>query len=227
MASIFDYNNNNQYNDFNRFSNLDGIEYKMVYELLHSKSKYAENIWKLLYYTTPDALMQDNLTYEQKSALICGENNTGETLNKRVFITPYIDDAWTEQTAHIHIYVDALHSPNHIVSNVHVSIETIVHAKVGTILSDVNEADANPNDSDINGEPVVLRKNRATVLLKNVLALFNGMNLDGIGQLQFNQSIDPYCVSTQYLWNSRVYYGHLTRMVVKMASASSSPNRGY
>lgn len=220
------YNQNNEYNDFNRFPDLDGIEYKMVNELLYSKSKYAENIWKLLYYATPDALMQDNLTLEQKVSLICVENDTVET-GKRVFITPYINDAWTEQTAHIHIYVDALHSPNHIVSNVHVCIETIVHAKTGTILSDVNEADANPNDSDVNGVPIVLRKNRATVLLKNVLALFNGMNLDGIGQLQFNQSIDPYCVSTQYLWNSRAYYGHTTRMVIKMSGASTSPNFGY
>lgn len=224
MATL--YNQDNQYNDFNRFSNLDGIEFKLVNELLYSKSKYAENIWKLLYYATPDALMQDNLTLAQKTSLICVENDTAET-GKRVFITPYINDAWTEQTAHIHIYVDALHSPNHIVSNVHVCFETIVHSKIGTILSDVNEAEANPNDSNADGEPIVLRKNRATVLLKNVLGLFNGMSLDGIGQLQFNQSIDPYCISTQYLWNSRAYYGHVTRMVIKMANASTSPDFGF
>ena len=39
-------NRNNEFNDFDRFPNLDGIEYKMVNELLYSKSKYAENIWK-------------------------------------------------------------------------------------------------------------------------------------------------------------------------------------
>lgn len=219
-------NGNYNYNDFNRFQNLDGLEWKLVNQLLYSDSKYAENIWKLLYYSTPDALTRDNLTLMQKQSLICVENDTGET-GKRVFITPYINDAWTEQTAHIHIYVDALHSPNHIVSNVHVCIETIVHSKLGTILSDVNEADANPNDSHVDGAPLVLRKNRATVLLKNVLALFNGMSIDGIGQLQFNQAIDPYCVSTQYLWNSRAYYGHLTRMVVKMSGASTNPEFGF
>lgn len=220
------YNNGATQNDFNRFPNLDGVEYKMVRELLYSKSKYAENIWKILQYPTPDALTKDDLTLGQKAALICDENNTLET-GKRVFITPYINDAWTEQTAHLHIYVDALHAPNYVLSNVHVCIETIVHAKVGTILSDVNEERNNPNDCDAEGNPIVLRKNRATVLLKNVIALYNGMTLDGVGQLQFNQSIDPYCVSTQYMWNSRSYFGHVTRMVIKMAGVSATPDRGF
>ena len=93
------------YNEFNRFPNLDGVEYKMVNELLHNPSQYAENIWKLIGYTTPDALVRDNLTLQQKAALICDENDTLET-GKRVFITPYINDAWTDQSAHLHIYVE-------------------------------------------------------------------------------------------------------------------------
>lgn len=224
MATL--YNQFNQFNNFNRFPNLDGIEYKMVNELLYSKSKYAENIWKLLYYATPDALVKDNLTLEQKVSIICMENDTGEE-HKRVFITPYVNDAWTEQTAHMHIYVDALYPQNQGVANVCVCIETIVHAKVGTIESDVNENNANPNDSDGNGVPVVLKKNRATVLLKNVIALFNGMSLKGVGDLQFNQTVDSRSVSTQYNWNSRAYYGHTTRLVIKMSGVSDSPNNGY
>ena len=214
------------YNEFNRFPNLDGVEYKMVNELLHNPSQYAENIWKLIGYTTPDALVRDNLTLQQKATLICDENDTLET-GKRVFITPYINDAWTDQSAHLHIYVDALHSPNYVLSNVHVCIETIVHAKVGTILSDVDEPHGNPNDSGADGIPIVLRKSRATCLLKNVIALFNGMSLDGVGQLQFNQSVDPYCVSTPFTWNSKAYFGHVTRMVIKMSGVSSTPEFGF
>lgn len=213
-----------EYNQYARLPNLDGLEWKLVDFLIHSESKYAENIWKILKYDTPDALTKPNLTVEEKIALICLENDTGET-GKRVFITPYINDAWTEQSSHIHIYVDAIHAPNHLVSNVHVSIETIVHSKIGIILSDLDEKNANPNDCR-EGEPLVLRKNRATVLLKNVIALFNGMIIDGIGTLQFNQEIDPYCVSNEYSWNSRAYYGHLTKMVVKMSGGSGNPNRG-
>jgi len=226
MPQLYNDGQMYNYNDFNRFPNLDGVEYKMVNELLYSKSQYAENIWKLMYYTTPDALVRDNLTLSQKASLICTENDTLET-GKRVFITPYINDAWTDQSAHLHLYVDALHAPNYVLSNIHVCIETIVHAKIGTILSDVDEPKGNPNDCDADGVPVVLRKSRATCLLKNVLALYNGMSLDGVGQLQFNQSIDPYCVSTPFTWNSKSYFGHVTRMVIKMAGVSSSPEFGF
>lgn len=58
---IFEYS---AYNDFNRFANLDSITWKLVYVLLHSDSKYADLLWKVLYYNSVDCLLKPSLTYE-------------------------------------------------------------------------------------------------------------------------------------------------------------------
>ena len=79
------------YNEYNRFPNLDSIEPKIISHLLNSQSKPAQILWKLLKYNTMDALSHENLTYEERKALIFEEN--GESTGKRVFYAPFIDDA--------------------------------------------------------------------------------------------------------------------------------------
>ena len=43
--------------------------------------KNNENIWKLLYYNTPDCLQQNNLTIDQKSALIYTGQNISNSIS--------------------------------------------------------------------------------------------------------------------------------------------------
>ena len=43
-------------NAYNRFVNLDNIEYRIVNYLAKSKTKYANNLWKILKYDTEDCL---------------------------------------------------------------------------------------------------------------------------------------------------------------------------
>ena len=46
------------------------IPYKIIETLALSESIIAENLWKLLKYTTTDTLSQPNLTFEEKMALV-------------------------------------------------------------------------------------------------------------------------------------------------------------
>lgn len=78
-----------EFNDFNRFQNLDGIEAKIVEHLVNSESKHAQTIWKLLKYNDLNALSKPNLTKKEREALICFDNGYGNT--KRVFFQPFVD----------------------------------------------------------------------------------------------------------------------------------------
>lgn len=114
----------------------------------------------------------------------------------RVFMQPFVDDAWSEQCSSIYVYVNGIYPNNLQLSTVDVTIELIVHSKISVINGDGDELtnpDANPNDSTDKGDIVVTSKNRATVLLKSLLAEFNGLYIDGIGFLEFNSEKTKDC----------------------------------
>lgn len=218
--------------NYNRLTNLDSLEWKIISHLLYSQTKNAQNIWKILKYPTMDCLLQDNVSLEDRYALIDTED--GKETNKRMFLSPYVDDAWTEQCAHVHIYTDGIFPQNHEVATVNVAIETISHSKIIKVLGDADGRDINPllpppnpNDSNKQGEPVVLYKNRETVLLKSMIAELNGLYLDGVGYFQFNQKTNSYNNSQQKLWNGRTYIGHITKMAMLVSGVSEGPNYNF
>ena len=79
---------------FNRFTNLDNIEWKVIDFLVKSKSKYANYLWKVLKYNTEDCLSKEDLTEAQKRAMIY--TNNGDAAGYRVFMGPFVDDAYEE-----------------------------------------------------------------------------------------------------------------------------------
>ena len=234
--------NNYDNNDvaFNRFVNLDNIEWHMIMDLVSSESKYARNIWKILKYDTADCLLQDNVSRADRLDLIYTDN--GDASTKRVFMTPYVDDGWTQQSSHLHIFVDTVEPQNHLSAVVNIGVETIIHNKLSNILGDAdpeklikdaegkdNNCDkgTNPVEVDAEGNVLVPYKNRATVLLKSVLAEFNGKFVNGIGKIQFNQKLSPYGIAKQYLWNNRNFYGHSTIFSTILSGVSASSYCGY
>ena len=219
------------FNEFNRFENLDSIEAKMAIHLIYSQSKYAKAIWKLLKYSDPNALNQADLTVEEKLELICSaSNDTTEVNKKRLFLAPFVDDAWQEQCASLYIFVDTLKPFDQGRSNVIVNVETVVHSKVSIVNGDYAEGKELNNPSDLldpEEHIVVAFKNRATVLLKCLLAEFNGLYLDGIGYLQFNQKLDIQSGTDMPLFNSRSYYGHSSKFVVTISGVSGKSVFGF
>lgn len=205
---------------FNRFVNLDNVEWHIIDYLAKSRSKYAEYLWKILKYDTEDCLLQDDLSYEEKMALVY--TNNGDSTPYRVFMTPYIDDAWDEQSSHLHIYIDSIVPKNHISSTVNVRFECIVHNKISNIIGDATQYNDRSNPSELhNGEITTPYKNRATVLLKCALAALNGEFVSGVGVLQFNQTLSPLSQSKMSLWNNRKFYGFSSLMSTLMAGDST------
>ena len=212
---------------FNRFSNLDNIEWKIVEYLITSKSKYANYLWKVLKYDTEDCLSQPDLTEEEKRQLVYTTN--GDATPFRVFISPFVDDAWEVQSSHLHIYVYGINPISHITGKVHICFECIVHNKISNIFGDASEYNdqSNPVELNKNGEPVTLYKSRATEMLKDVVAALNGEMINGVGVFQFNETLSPYDTAKASLWNSKSFFGYRIIMTTLLSGVSECSNCGY
>ena len=119
---------------------------------------------------------------------------------------------------------------DHLKAAIGVTIETVVHAKIAAVRGDGDPSlnkEANPNDSDSEGNIVVAFKNRATVLLKSILAELNGLYIDGIGYLQFNTKLSLKSKTEMPLFNNRSYYGHATMFGMMLSGVSDSGNIGF
>lgn len=223
--SIFNYS---QYNDMNRFANLDSITWKLVYVLLNSDTKYADQLWKVLYYNSVDCLLKPSLTYEQKVSLL--DIVDGKEDSKRIFLAPFMNDGWTEECAHLHLFIRDIIPRGTNESIVEVAAETVTHSKVAVILGDATGENTNINPNDLTPDhlqSLVNYKNREEVLSKCVLALFNGLYLDGSGYLQYNRELYSLLGTKQNVYNNRALIGHTHTFGMKMCSSSGSAVFGY
>lgn len=179
-----------KYQDLNRFTNLDGIEAKIVRHLVESTSKYADVFWKILKYDDLYALNRPSLDRQERLKLV--NNDNGESNEKRVFITPRDADGQVDQCSSVYIYVENIQPISGQTSMVGVTVDTSVYTKIGVIAGDGDKDSSenpewvNPNESDRQGSVVVPIKSRATVLLKCILAELNGLYIDGVGYLTFD-----------------------------------------
>jgi len=217
-----------KYQSANRFSNLDGIEAKIITHLIGSKSCLAEDIWRLLKYADEGALSKPALTREEKEELVfTGDNGAPDaTKAARVFLAPFVDDAWKEQGSSLYVYVSEIYPLDRMNSEVVVNFEVVVHSQTSVVRGngdpDLNPH-ANPNDSDAEGNLVVSVKNRATALMKDVMAEFNGIYLDGVGYLFMADGKKAKAGVKVSLWNKGSFYGHRISMVMGMSGVSSAP----
>lgn len=215
-------------NAFNRYTNLDNIEWSIIRYLINSETKFANNLWKILKYDTEDCLLKENVSKKERAKLVYIDN--GDSTNCRVFMEPFTDDSWTERSSHLHIYVGDVEPENHLVSKVNIVFETITHNKITNIIGDATSEDlsmVNPAEFDDDENPIILYKNRETVMLKCVLAELNGMFVNGVGVMQFNLTHNGNDKSKQKLWNGKTYYGHETIMSTMLSGTSEDSECGF
>ena len=200
---------------YNRFTNLDGIEDKVIFYLLSEQDKNSEqlemvhSLWRLLFYNDEYCLIDDEKhplpKYREIMKMVDtnGINQTG----KRLFRYPFVEDTFTEECSMIRVYVDNIYPINHMTAAVNIGVEVIIHNKIANIINNLYNAEEEANNPT-ELYPLITYKNRAVVMLKNVLALLNGADIAGVGKLQFNVQIDRTSQSLMGKWNNRNYYGY-------------------
>ena len=202
---------------FNRFVNLDSIEERIINYLINSETYNAERIWKLLKYGTLDALTKSNLTKKEKSELIYrGEE---EQSNKRVFMQSYLDDAFSTQCSLLKFYVDSIVPINHLIAVVNIGVDIMSHSKTQIVYNDAMDDIENP-DIYREIEQQIVYKNRNTLLLKCILAELNGADIEGVGQLQFNQKQSVFNQSKSGIFDNKMYNGSKTIFSTQMSGVN-------
>ena len=127
---MIDYNNV----AFNRFTNLDSIEDRIIYYLLSPNNKKPQEleqthiIWKLLMYNDLEALNKPTPKYQDVVKLIANDNIS--QTDKRIFRDLHLEDGWIEQCSLLKIYIDQVIPQNRAMANVLVGIDIITHNKI-------------------------------------------------------------------------------------------------
>lgn len=202
---------------YNRFTNLDGVEDKILFYLLSEKDKNPEQlklvheIWRVLFYNDEHCLINDEQhpLPKYKDIMKLLDNNGVNQTGKRLFRYPFVEDSFVEECAQIRIYIDSIIPITHLSALVNIGVDVIIHNKIVNILNDLyNEQDEPNNLTELS--PMVTYKNRSTLLLKNVIALLNGADIAGVGKIQFNIEANRFSQSLMGKWNNRNFFGYKT-----------------
>ncbi len=200
---------------YNRFTNLDGIEDKVLFYLISEKDKnerqlkMVHEIWRILYYNDEHCLVEDEEhplpKYKDIAKML---DNTGvDQTGKRLFRYPFVEDSFDERCSQIRVYIDSIVPISHLTATVNIGVEVIIHNKLANIMNNLYDAQGNfYNLTEL--DPFVTYKNRSTVLLKNILALLNGADIAGVGKLQYNVNTNRFSQSLLGRWNNRNFFGY-------------------
>lgn len=198
---------------WNRFNNLESLEDRVIFYLLSPKGKtdlqlvQVHNLWRCIYYPSADALLKPLPKFSDVMELLSNGQQGQDT--KRIFRSPYMDDAWKDECAMLKVYIDSVIPRNAYTSQVNVGIDCVCHNKIINLT--VPEKDESTFIDEVDGiKYYVQTKSRISVMIKAVLSLLNGADVQGIGQMQFNYEQFMYNESRYALWNNRNFEGHKT-----------------
>lgn len=186
---------------FNKFINIDSIDTRIVNYLRDSESKEAERIWKLLKYSDMRALFQEPLTKKEKNELIYRDKDQN---SKRIFTMPLVEDSMTETCSLLKIYISSIEPTDHLRAIVNIAIDILSHNKLNNVYNDSNDILEEGREV----EEDIIVKNRNNILLKSILGILNGANVEGVGMLQFNQSLTKESQMKNYSNNKTNFYGY-------------------
>lgn len=196
--------NGNSSMAFNDYSEMPQIPYKIVATLLTEKSQAAEDFWKLLKYTDVNALDKDNLTYDEKVALIW----TGDSIeqNYNVFLKPLIGSSLDTAEAQTQLRV--------------FRYTTMPITRFEAIIS--FEADFITNEKTALVYQNGLLCERTDLMESFFLDIMNGRDIEiGSGFVTFDRELSRSCNSQLNIGNSKSFYGRSLVMALEFISGES------
>lgn len=168
----------------NKYYNVSYLPYNLTEYLFEN-----ENIWKLIYYITNDALDKPNLTREEKISLIWRGEDRQEDF--RIFLTPMQENIQPTQSCILRIFTHKIKPINAMYSDVLIGIEMLCETKLGML-----------ND----GRP------RLDVLWEEIMKTILGKDIKGVGNVYFAQGNggSSECSSYNQIGNKRNYFDKFT-----------------
>ena len=196
--------NGNSSMAYNSYKEMPQLPYKVIAALLTEESQIAEDFWKLLKYTDVNALEKDNLTYDEKVALIW----TGDSVEQKynVFLKPLIgssmDDA--EAQTQLRIFRYTTMPSNRFEAIITIEADFITNEKTALVYQDG------------------LLCERADLMEAMFLDIMNGRDIEiGSGMLTFDRELSRSCNSQLNIGNSKSFYGRSLILALQFISGES------
>ena len=189
---------------FNNYAEMPQLPYKILTALLTEESKAAEDFWKLLKYADVDALKKDNLTYDEKMALIW----TGDSIeqNYNVFLKPLIGSSLDTAEAQTQLRIFR-----------YTTMPTTRFEAVMTI-----EADFITNEKTCLVYQNGILCERTDLMEALFLDIMNGRDIEiGSGVIMFDRELSRSCNSQLNIGNSKSFYGRSLVMALEFISGES------
>jgi hypothetical protein len=159
MANEFDNIGSTAYNQYKGFPLLG---YTCVTHLL----SVNETIFKLLYYTDPDAWNKSNLSTTQKTGLIYQGQEQMEDYH--IFFDAGQSDAWTKESTSLRIYPYDISPQNRTIGVISMAFEVYSHYRINHLSNYATRTDT---------------------IIQQLIEEFNGFDLGEVGKLQFNRGM--------------------------------------
>lgn len=160
---------------------------KALYKILTYLVNNNENIWKMLKYNSYDALSQPNLTKKEKMSFLW---KYGKQEDFGVFLTNLVEDAICESKSILKIYQYYIHAnPSIVLATPVYAFDFLYGGQMSLVEQD--------------GVPV----NRGDLFIHEILKTLNGVNINGVGKLQFNDDLSRYDAARSVIGNSKTFTG--------------------
>ena len=196
--------NGNSSMAFNNYAEMPQLPYKILTTLLTEESEAAENFWKLLKYADVDALKKDNLTYDEKMALIWMGDSIEQNYN--VFLKPLIGSSLDTAEAQTQLRIFR-----------YTTMPTTRFEAVMTI-----EADFITNEKTCLVYQDGVLCERTDLMEALFLDIMNGRDIEiGSGVVMFDRELSRSCNSQLNIGNSKSFYGRSLVMALEFISGES------
>lgn len=196
--------NGNNSMAFNNYAEMPQLPYKIITTLLTEESKAAEDFWKLLKYADVDALKKNNLTYDEKMALIWMGDSIEQNYN--VFLKPLIGSSLDTAEAQTQLRVFR-----------YTTMPTTRFEAVMTI-----EADFITNEKTCMVYQDGVLCERTDLMEALFLDIMNGRDIEiGSGVVMFDRELSRSCNSQLNIGNSKSFYGRSLVMALEFISGES------
>ncbi len=160
---------NGRKESYNEFTNLPDLSYNVIAYLIEND----DISWRLLKYSDPDSMdynKHPNLTLQEKADLIyTGHDNITDC---RVFLDVGMDDAWTQEAAILRVSPIVVTPDTYVYGRIAMSFEVYTHYKVNHLSNHTT---------------------RTVSLIQRLISIFNGAEINGLGQLFFDKRSSSLC----------------------------------
>lgn len=182
---------------YNKFNSIPYTPYKIALALVEN-----DNLCKLLYYNTYDALNQPNLTYDQKVGMIW--NNNDQMQDYHIYLTNTNANIMTNANTLLQCYRYNTKPINTVVATLCYRFDFLFGSKTAMV--------------EYNGYPC----NRGDVFEMELMNTLNGEDVAGVGFLQYNRGLSALCGSDVGIGNNETFTG----VTVVMATQNGDIEEG-